>query len=150
MPGKVNPVVPEMIAQVAYQVIAQDLAITLAAQGGQLELNAFLPLIAANLLPAMESLGQAMLILADQCIQGIEAVPEQCLSHLHNSIAIITALTHRIGYDTASQLAKKALQEARPVRELLLETGLFSEQELDGLLQPSELTRPGIAGQRRS
>lgn len=150
MPGKVNPVLPEMMAQVAYQVIAQDLAITLAVQGGQLELNAFLPLVAANLLPAMESLGQAMLLLADHCIQGIEAVPEQCLSHLHNSVAIITALTPVLGYDAAAQLAKKALQEPRSVQELLLETGLFSAQELAGLLQPAELTRPDIAGKRRS
>jgi len=149
MPGKVNPVLPEMLAQVAYQAIAQDLAITLAVQGGQLELNAFLPLVAANLLPAMESLGHAMTLLADKCIRDIDAVPEKCLIHLNNSIGIITALSPHIGYDTASELAKKALQESRPVKELILESGLFSAKELDELLQPKELTRPGIVGKRR-
>lgn len=73
MPGKVNPIIPEMVAQVGYQTIARDLAITLAAQGGQLELNAFLPLMAANILPAMEELTQAMRLFADRCIAGIEA-----------------------------------------------------------------------------
>jgi len=149
MPGKINPVLPEMLAQVAYQAVAQDLAITLAVQGGQLELNAFLPLVAANLLPAMESLGHAMTLLADKCIRDIEAVPEKCLTHLNNSIGIITALSPHIGYDTASELAKKALQDSRPVKELLLEAGLFSAKELDELLQPKELTRPGIVGKRR-
>lgn len=148
MPGKINPVLPEMAAQVAFQTIAQDMAITLAAQGGQLELNAFLPLIAANLLPAMESLGHAMRILADGCIRGIEAVPEKCLTHLHNSVGIITALSPHIGYDAASQLAKIALQDSRPVRELILEAGLFSAKELDQLLQAHELTHPGIVGKQ--
>jgi aspartate ammonia-lyase len=149
MPGKVNPVLPEMLAQVAYQTIAQDLAITLAAQGGQLELNAFLPLIAANLLPAMESLGQAMRILADNCIRGIEADPERCMSHLLNSPGIITALCPYLGYDKATALAKKSLHDPRPVKELILGTGLFSAEELDGLLQAHNLTRPGIVGKQR-
>jgi len=143
MPGKVNPVVPEMVTQVAYQVIAQDLAITLAAQGGQLELNAFLPLIAANLLPALENLSHAMRIMADQCITGIEAVPQKCQDHVHNSIGILTALTPHVGYDMASDLAKKALQTGRPVRDIILEAGLYSETELDSLLRLEEITRPG-------
>jgi len=149
MPGKVNPVLPEMLAQVAYQTIAQDLAITLAAQGGQLELNAFLPLIAANLLPAMESLGQAMRILADNCIQGIEAEPERCMSNLLNSPGIITALCPYIGYDKASDIAKKSLRDKRPIKDLILEAGLFSADELDELLQAHNLTRPGIVGKQR-
>ena len=148
MPGKVNPVIPEMLSQVAYQVMSQDLAISLAAQGGQLELNAFLPLIAANLLPAMETLSRAMRLLAERCIKGIEAVPEQCLAHLNNSIGIITAISPQIGYDVAAELAKTALQTSRPVRELILEAGLFTEKELEQLLQPRELTRPGIVGKR--
>ncbi|MEN6325926.1 MAG: aspartate ammonia-lyase [Syntrophomonas sp.] len=149
MPGKVNPVLPEMVTQVAYQVIAQDLAITLAVQGGQLELNAFLPLVSANLLPALENLGHAMRILADHCITGIEAVPEKCLDHLHNSVGIITAISPRVGYDVASELAKIALQTGRPVREIILAAGLFTETELDQLLRPEEVTRPGIAGKRK-
>lgn len=149
MPGKVNPVLPEMVTQVAYQVIAQDLAITLAVQGGQLELNAFLPLVAANLLPALESLGHAMRILADHCIIGIEAVPAKCLDHLHNSVGIITAISPHVGYDVASELAKTALQTGRPVREVILSAGLFTETELDQLLKPEKITRPGIAGKRK-
>jgi len=148
MPGKVNPVLPEMLAQIAYQTIAQDLAITLAAQGGQLELNAFLPLIAANLLPAMESLGQAMRIFADSCIRGIEAEPERCMTHLLNSPGIITALCPYMGYDKASEIAKKSLHDSRPVKELILEEGLFSAEELNELLQVHNLTRPGIVGNR--
>ncbi len=148
MPGKINPVIPEMVTQVAYQAIAQDLAITLAAQGGQLELNAFLPLIAANLLPALENLNHAMRIMADQCITGIEAVQQKCLDHVHNSIGILTALIPHVGYDVASDLAKKALQTGRPVRDILLEAGLFDETELDSLLKPEKVTRPGIAGKQ--
>lgn len=148
MPGKVNPVVPEMVAQVGYEVIARDLAITLAAQGGQLELNAFLPLIAANLLPAMETLARAMQIFADLCVQGIESVPERCMEHLVNSPGIITALSPYIGYDKASEIAKKALHDSRPVKELILEEGLFTAGELNELLQAHNLTRPGIVGNK--
>lgn len=148
MPGKVNPVMPEMITQVAYQAMAQDLAITLAVQAGQLELNAFLPLVAANLLPAMESLSKGMVLFADRCISGIEAVPEKCRVNLNSSIGIITVITPHVGYDIASELAKKALKTGRPVREVILEAGIFSEEELDQLLRPEEVTRPGVAGKR--
>lgn len=148
MPGKVNPVMPEMITQVAYQAMAQDLAITLAVQAGQLELNAFLPLITANLLPAMESLSKAMGLFAESCIKGIEAVPEKCLAHLHSSVGIITVISPHVGYDVASELAKTALKTGRPVRDVVLEAGLFTEEELNQLLRPEEVTRPGIAGKR--
>lgn len=149
MPGKVNPVMPEMITQVAYQVMAQDLAITLAVQGGQLELNAFLPLVAANLLAALETLSQAINLLAERCIKGIQAVPEKCQEHLHNSVGIITVLSPLVGYDVASELAKKALKTGCSVRDVILEAGLFTEAELDELLRPEEITRPGMVGKRR-
>lgn len=144
MPGKVNPVIPEMVAQVGYQTISRDLAITLAAQGGQLELNAFLPLIAANLLPAMEELTHAMQLLADRCIAGIEADSDRCRFHLENSIALITALSPLIGYDRAADIAKQALKDHSPVKKALLESGLFTPVELDTLLRPESLTRPGM------
>nr|WP_048817777.1 aspartate ammonia-lyase [Desulforamulus hydrothermalis] len=150
MPGKVNPVLPEMITQVAYQAMAQDLAITLAVQAGQLELNAFLPLVAANLLPALETLSKAINLLAERCIKGIQAVPEKCLAHLHNSVGVITALMPLVGYDTASELAKAALRSGRPVRDVILQAGLFTEAELDQLLRPEEVTRPGMAGKRKA
>ncbi|WP_077714576.1 aspartate ammonia-lyase [Desulforamulus ferrireducens] len=146
MPGKVNPVIPEMITQAAYQAMAQDLAITLAAQAGQLELNAFLPLIAANLLPAMETLAKAMNAMAERCIRGIEAVPEKCLAHLHDSVGIITVITPHVGYDVAAELAKTALKTGLSVRTVILQAGIFTEEELDQLLRPEIVTRPGIAG----
>ena len=144
MPGKVNPVIPEMIAQVGYQTIARDLAITLAAQGGQLELNAFLPLVAANILPAMEELTQAMRLFADRCIAGIEADPSRCLGHLENSVALITALAPLIGYDRAAAVAKQALTDQAPIKQALLDSQLFTPDELDTLLRPEALTRPGM------
>ncbi len=149
MPGKVNPVMTEMVTQTAYTVMASDLAITLGAQAGQLELNAFLPLVAANLLPAMETLSKSMNLLAERCIKGIQAVPEKCLDHLHNSVGIITVISPHVGYDVASELAKNALKTGRPVRDVILEAGLFTENELDDLLRPEEVTRPGIAGRRK-
>ena len=144
MPGKVNPVIPEMVAQVGYQLLARDLAITLAAQGGQLELNAFLPLVAANLLPGMEELTQAMRLFADRCIDGIEADASRCRSHLENSVALITALSPLIGYDRAAEIAKQSLRDNAPIKKALLEAGLFTHTELDALLRPESLTRPGM------
>ncbi len=144
MPGKVNPVMPELLAQVAYQTIARDLAITLAAQGGQLELNAFLPLVAANLLPAMEELTGAMKLFAERCVSGIEANSERCRFHLENSVALVTALAPLIGYDRAASLAKQALQTDSSVKKSLLDSGLFTAEELDTLLRPEALTRPGM------
>ena len=144
MPGKVNPVMPEMLAQVAYQTIARDLAITLAAQGGQLELNAFRPLVAANLLPAMEDLTGAMKLFAERCVSGIEANSERCRFHLENSVALVTALAPLIGYDRAASLAKQALQTDSSVKKSLLDSGLFTAEELDTLLRPEALTRPGM------
>ena len=144
MPGKVNPVMPEMLAQVAYQTIARDLAITLAAQGGQLELNAFLPLVAANLLPAMEELTNAIRLFAERCVSGIEANSERCRFHLENSVALVTALAPLIGYDRAASLAKQALQTDSSVKKSLLDSGLFTAEELDTLLRPEALTRPGM------
>ncbi len=144
MPGKVNPVMPELLAQVAYQTIARDLAITLAAQGGQLELNAFLPLIAANLLPAMEELTKAMKLFADRCIAGIDASPAKCLSHLEHSVALATALAPLIGYDRAAVVAKQALHDDTSVKQILVASHLFTEEEVEILLRPEMLTRPGM------
>jgi aspartate ammonia-lyase len=146
MPGKVNPVMPEMAAQVAYQVMAYDMAITLAVQSGQLELNAFFPLIAANLLPALETLANAVRLLADKCIAGIEAVPERCLESLEKSTALATVLAPVIGYEQATVLAKKALASQSRVTEILQAENVFSPEEIAGLLKASQLTRPGVLG----
>jgi len=147
MPGKVNPVLPEMVTQVAYQVMANDLAVTLAVQSGQLELNAFYPLIAANLLPAMESMAKTLRLFAEKCIVGIQARPEKCLQHLKNSTALTTVLAPLIGYEEAARLAKKALDSGRPVMEILLEEKVFTQEDIGQLLQAQQLTRAGVLGQ---
>ncbi|WP_346353704.1 aspartate ammonia-lyase [Azotosporobacter soli] len=143
MPGKVNPVLPEMVTQVAYQVMAQDLAITLAVQGGQLELNAFLPLLSANLLPALESLALAIKQLAFSCIDGIEAAPDVCRRHLESSMALATALAPLVGYDRAAELAKRALAEGKNIKDVILQEKLLTDSEISSLLRPEVLTRPG-------
>jgi len=149
MPGKVNPVLPELVTQVGYQVMAQDLAITLAAQGGQLELNAFLPLIAANLLPAIQYLSRAMLLLAERCIFGIKAETAKCRDHLDNSIGIITVISPLVGYDAAAALAKEALATGRPVRDTVLAAGLVAEEELEQILRVDTAIRPGRLRRKR-
>jgi len=146
MPGKVNPVLPEMVTQVAYQVIANDLAITLAVQSGQLELNAFFPLIAANLLPAIESMAKALRLFGEKCIVGIQAMPEMCLKHLKHSTALATVLAPLIGYEQATILAQKSLQSGRPVIDILLEEKVFTQEEITQLLQAQQLTRAGVIG----
>jgi len=146
MPGKVNPVMPEMVTQVAYQVIANDLAITLAVQSGQLELNAFYPLIAANLLPALESMAKALRLFAEKCILGIQAMPEECLKHLKNSTALATVLAPMIGYEQAAVLAKRALDSGRQVIDILLDEKVFTKEDIEDLLQAQQLTRSGVIG----
>jgi aspartate ammonia-lyase len=116
MPGKVNPVMTELATQVAYQVMASDLAITLGAQGGQLQLNAFLPLMGDHLLRAMESLTRCARLLRMHCIDGIVADAERCREHLAQSTAGAAALVNEIGYEAATQVVKAALDEADPNR----------------------------------
>ncbi|KKM10426.1 aspartate ammonia-lyase [Clostridiales bacterium PH28_bin88] len=150
MPGKVNPVMTEMISQVAYQVMAHDLAVTMAAQGGQLELNAFLPLIAHNLLSAIDILNNGVRLFAEKCIKGITANAGRCRELLERSYGIVTAMVPYIGYEEATRVAHLAATQDRPVREIVLELGLLSKEELAQVLSPRELARPGIAGQKRT
>lgn len=142
MPGKVNPVIPEAVNQTAYQVIASDLAVTLAAEAGQLQLNAMEPLIVYNLLNSMKMLEAACSMLDERCIQGIRANAEQCARHVDNSIGIITALVPRIGYANATRIAAQALHSGSTVRELVLGEGLLEELELDRLLSPRAMLAP--------
>ena len=142
MPGKVNPVIPEAVNQTAYQVIASDLAVTLAAEAGQLQLNAMEPMIVYNLLNSMRMLSSACAMLETRCIRGIRANEEQCNRHLHNSIGIITALVPHIGYSNASRIATTALNTGATVRELVISEGLLDEAELDRLLSPRSMLAP--------
>ncbi|MDN5302742.1 MAG: aspartate ammonia-lyase, partial [Thermoanaerobacteraceae bacterium] len=143
MPGKVNPIIPEAVNQVAFQVMANDMAITLAAQAGQLELNAMLPLIAHNLLESLEIMDNAVKIFIERCISGITANRERCGKLLEESFSTLAALTPHIGYDAATVVAQKALAEKKSVRQVVLEMGLIEEEKLNRLLCPYELTKPG-------
>jgi len=142
MPGKVNPVIPEAVNQTAYQVIASDLAVTLAAEAGQLQLNAMEPLIVYNLLNSMKMLESACTMLDERCIRGIRANAEQCARHVDNSIGIITALVPRLGYANATRIAAQALNTGATVRELVLAEGLLDATELDRLLSPRTMLGP--------
>ncbi len=145
MPGKVNPVLAELIIQCSYQVIGHDNVISMAAQAGQLELNAFEPLIAYNFFQALKILKNSIPIFTEKCIKGIKPNQEG-LDIVHKSVGIVTALNPYIGYKAASRIAKKALETRRPVRELVLEAGLMTEKELDEVLVPEKMTSAGIAG----
>lgn len=149
MPGKVNPVIPEMVTQVAFQVMCFDQAIAMAAASGQLELNAFLPLIAFNILNSLEILTNAVKILTIRCINGIQADEKRCQHWLEESLCKVTALVPYIGYEEAAELYKQAARERKTIGELAIEKELFKQEELDIIFSTSELTRPGIAGARK-
>ncbi|QAA34225.1 aspartate ammonia-lyase [Clostridium manihotivorum] len=146
MPGKVNPVIPEMVAQVAMRVVSNDAGITFAAASGQLELNAFIPLITENLLESLELLEKAVIIFREKCIEGIEVNKEVCKENLEKSTAMTAALIHHIGYDKASDIAKKALSLGITLREAIYLENILTKEEVDKILNPLELTKPGIPG----
>ncbi len=146
MPGKVNPVIPEVVNQVAFQVIGNDLAITMAAEAGQLQLNVMEPVIAFNLFSSLDMLAAAVETLTDRCIAGITANRERCLEMVEHSVGVVTALVPALGYDRASDVAREALETGRPVRELVLERGWLAADEVDRLLSPQAMTRPRPLG----
>ncbi|MBU2703138.1 aspartate ammonia-lyase [Sporomusaceae bacterium BoRhaA] len=142
MPGKVNPVLPEAVNQVAFQVISSDVAISLAAQSGQLELNAFLPLIAHHLLGNISLLKRTVTLFTEKCIQGITANAQACHDQLQQSLAVATALVPAIGYDAASAIAHQAFAEHKSVLQIAQQSGYLSPSELAEILQPERMTRP--------
>jgi len=146
MPGKVNPVITEAVTQAAYQIIANDTAITLAAQSGQLELNAFLPLIAHNLLQSLELLASSAAILREKCIAGIEANVERCRELLNRSMAVVTALVPHIGYEKATEVAREAAKTGETVQAVVLRLGLMPPEALQAALSTEAMTKPGIPG----
>jgi aspartate ammonia-lyase len=139
MPGKVNPVIPEVVNQIAYKVIGNDLTVTLAAEAGQLELNVMEPVIAQSLFESIEMLKNGMTTLQQRCVEGITANEEVCRQQVERSIGVVTALVPRLGYDTCSRLAREALEQDRGVYELVLEGGLLSKEELDQFLDPESM-----------
>ncbi len=141
MPGKVNPVIPEVVNQIAFQVIGNDLTVTLAAEAGQLQLNVMEPIIAHSLFESIEVLKNGMSTLKYRCVDGITANVEHCRNLVHNSIGVVTALSPELGYEAASQVAKEALAQNRSVYELVLEKKLMSKKALDRLLSPEAMVR---------
>ena len=142
MPGKVNPVVPEVVNQIAFEVIGHDLTVTLAAEAGQLQLNAFEPIIAKSLFESITHLRQGCLILADNCVDGITANRDRLAAMVRDSIGVATALNPHIGYAAATEIAVEAHRTGRGVAELVLERGLLSPERLAEVLRPENLTRP--------
>ena len=147
MPGKVNPVVPEAVAQAAMAVMGHDLIIVQAASAGNLELSQFLPLVADSFLTMLDLLARACDIFARQCVAGIEADREQCLLHVHNSTATLTALVERIGYDKAEHLAEHLQQtkgdSTQTLRKFVIEHGWLTAAEFEELTSPERVTRLG-------
>jgi aspartate ammonia-lyase len=146
MPGKVNPVIPEVVNQVAFNIIGNDMTIAMATEAGQLELNAFEPIIFYNLFQSIETLTYAVSTLVDNCITGITANTEHCRDMVDNSVGIITAICPYVGYDKAAALAKEAISTGGSVKELILQEGLLTREELEVILDPYSMTEPGISG----
>jgi aspartate ammonia-lyase len=142
MPGKVNPVIPEMVSQVCYQIIGADVAISMACEASELELNMAEPIIAFNLFFGLTLLRNAAIALNTRCISGIEANRQRCLAYVQNSIGLVTALNPVLGYERSAAIAKEALVTGASVYSLVLEKGWLSKEELDDLLTPEKMTRP--------
>ena len=150
MPGKVNPVVPEVVNQVAFQVIGADLTVTLAAEAGQLQLNVMEPVIAYNILQSIKLLTNAVNVLREKCVAGITANAGRCRAHLEASTAVATALTPLIGYERAAELAKKVLASGRTIRDVLEEEPGLSQDLIERTKDPLVLTRPSRTPDRFS
>lgn len=146
MPGKVNPVIPEVVNQVAFNIIGNDVTVTMAAEAGQLELNAFEPIIFYNLFQSIETITYAVRTFVDNCVTGITANVEHCRSMVENSVGIITAVCPHIGYQKAAEVAKEAIETGTSVRKLLIRDELLTGEELDIILDPFSMTEPGISG----
>ena len=146
MPGKVNPVIPEVVNQVAFLIIGNDMTVTMASEGGQLELNAFEPIIFYCLFQSIGTLTYAVHTFVDNCVTGITANEERCRELVEGSVGVITALTPHIGYQHAADIAKRAILTGQSVRKLILQEKLLTPEEIDTILDPMNLTRPGIPG----
>lgn len=144
MPGKVNPVIPEVVNLVSFQVIANDLAITLATSAGQLELNAFLPLISINLLDSLDILENVITTFINNCIVGIKPNIEKCKENLIKSLALLTPISKIIGYDNASKLAKRCIEEDLNLEELLLSENVLNLKQIDEIKSSLKSTAPNL------
>ena len=146
MPRKINPVIPEVVSQVAYMIIGNDVTISMAVEAGQLESNVFEPVVLENLFQSITVLNNVALTFANNCVRGITANEVRCQQLVNSSVGIVTALCLHIGYSHAARIAKKALDEQIPVRELILKEKILSEEELTKILDVHSMTKPGISG----
>ncbi|MDQ1914895.1 aspartate ammonia-lyase [Paenibacillus sp. GD4] len=146
MPGKVNPVMAEVVNQVAFQVIGNDHTICLASEAGQLELNVMEPVLVFNLLQSLSMMNQVFKVFRIHCLEEIEANVERCREYVEKSVGIITALNPHLGYEVVARIAREAILTGRSVRELCLLYNVLTEKELELILDPYEMTNPGIAG----
>jgi aspartate ammonia-lyase len=147
MPGKVNPSIAEMVNQVCYQALGLDTTVALAAEAGQLELNVMMPVITHNIVFSLIIVGNASAILAERCVDGIEADERQCAYWLERSPALVTALAPRIGYAEAAKLAKEAIATGLTVKELVMQKGILAGDELKEVLDLRAMTEPGVPGE---
>ena len=148
MPGKVNPVMAEVLDQTCYQIIGNDMAISLGVENGQFELNVMEPVMAFNLFHSMQYLTNAVQAFVKYLLKGVKANKEACQSWVDHSVGIVTALLPHIGYERSSMLAKEAYATGRPIREIILEHGYLTKEQIDIILSPQEMTQPGIAGKQ--
>jgi len=146
MPGKVNPVIPEVVNQVAFQVMGNDLTINLASEAGQLELNVMEPVLAFNLMQTFDIMTNVQNIFVEKCLKGITANEERCREFVEKSIGIVTALNPHIGYEKSCLVAKEALKDNKSIREIVLAHKFLEEGKLNKILDPYEMTEAGIAG----
>jgi aspartate ammonia-lyase len=144
MPGKVNPVVPEVVSQICFQIIGADVTVAMAAEASELELNMAEPIIAFNLFFGLTLLRNAAVVLASRCISGIEPNRERCREYVQNSIGLVTALNPVLGYEKSAAIAKEALKSGRSVYELVIENKLLTKEKLDELLKPENMTHPRL------
>lgn len=147
MPGKVNPVIAEVLNQTCYQVVGNDLAVSLAVENGQFELNVMEPVMAFNMFNSMKFLTNAVNGFVDKLLKDLEPNRQQCQHWLDRSVGVVTALLPHIGYEQSAQLAKEAYSSGRPIREIILEKGSMSEERLNEVMSPMAMTSPGIVGQ---
>ncbi len=146
MPGKVNPVIPEVVNQVAFNAIGNDMTITMAAEAGQLELNAFEPIIFYCLFQSIDTIAYAVNTFVDNCVIGITANETRCRYFVENSVGIITAICPYVGYQKAAEIAKEAIKTGESVRKFIIETGLLTKEQMDEIMDPVQMTEPGISG----
>lgn len=140
MPGKVNPVIPEVVSQTCFRVLANDFAVTMAAEAGQLQLNVMEPIITYTLLESQNLLNNAMACLTKNCIEGITANEDHCKNLVMNSIGLVTALNPYIGYENSTAIAKEALETGANVYNLVLKKNILSKDDLDRILNPENMT----------